>query len=415
MRPLLVTFPRRAPFALLACSLLAISTTACSSSDSVAPAVSAPTITVAGVADGAVLESGVTIFVTIDSGTFEATLNDAPFFSGATIAEPGSYRLEVVAVNAGGTTTEVVEFEIRFSGDSLLIIRMLDLGENEAGGGGDALIVTDSSAVGTRHVLIDAGPAGAEAADVGFVLRRLQELGIDTLEVLVLTHAHSDHYGGMGPILNSVVVDEFLYNGQVRSVAGYQSVLATAQARANVFTVPSTVAERMFGLGEERTTLSLIPGLPDNLGTSTNDGSDLNDGSIGTRIAKGSFSMFVSADGEVDANLRWRRDFSALTRDVTVLKVGHHAGNDAVFDAGFPGSGTSWLDHTDADLHLISANGTTHPRIGALNELLSRAAPTLCTSTHGEVEIRAAADGQWTVTVERNEGAACSAGRDATT
>jgi beta-lactamase superfamily II metal-dependent hydrolase len=415
MLPRSAVLPRSRVVALLATAVLAIGTFACSSSETAAPEVSAPTITISGVSDGARLESGVTISVTIDSGTFQATLNGAPFFSGGTVAEPGSYRLEVVAQNAGGITTEVVEFEILFSGDSLLIIRMLDLGENGAGGGGDALLVTDSSAAGMRHALIDAGPAGADAADPGFVERRLQQLGIDSLEVLVLTHGHSDHYGGMSPILNGSTVEEFFYNGQIRFLGSYQSVISTARSRADTVIVPNALEDRDLGLGAERTRLTIIPGLPDNLGTSTNDGSDLNDGSIGAVFAKGAFSMFVAGDGEVDANLRWRRDYAALTRDVTILKVGHHGANDAVFDAGFAGSGTTWLDHADAELHLVSANGTSHPRIGALNALLTRPGLTLCTSTHGEIEIRAAASGQWSVSVERNEGVECSEGRDATT
>jgi len=388
---------------------------ACSSGSSSAPDVSAPVVTIAGVTDGAVLEGAVTISVTIDGGTFQATLNGSPFFSGSTVAEPGSYRLEVVASNAGGTTTEVVEFEIRFSGDSLLIIRMLDLGENEAGGGGDALLVTDSSAAGMRHALIDAGPAGVDGSDLGFVQRRLRGLGVDSLEALVLTHAHTDHFRGMAPVLNGTAVEEFIYNGQVRSLGSYGSLLTTAEIRAGSMIVPSELIERSIGLGAERTTLRVVPGLPDNLSVDTNDGSDLNDGSLGTAVSKGAFSMFVAGDGEVDANLRWRTDFASLTEGVTVLKVGHHGANDAVFDAGFAGSGTSWLDHVSAELHLVSSNGTSHPRVGALDALLRRPGMTYCTSTHGQVEIRAAASGQWNVTVERNADRECTEGRDATT
>lgn len=402
---------RRSALALLA--LIAVS--ACSSGGSSGPAVEPPVITITGVTDGAVLDGPVTISVTIDGGTFQATLNGDAFFSGSTVSEPGVYELRVEATNAGGTSVRVVGFEIRFSGDSLLIIRMFNLRENGAGGGGDALLVTDSSAAGMRHALIDAGPAGADAADPGFVQRRLAELGVDRLDLLVLTHAHSDHYGGMLPVLNGLTVDEFVYNGQVRSLSGYQSVLSTANSRAGAVTVPSTTETRSVGLGAERTVLSMIPGLPDNLGTSTNNGSDLNDGSLGTTVTKGEFTMFVAGDGEADANLRWRTQFAALTGGVDVLKVGHHGANDAVFDGGFANSGTAWLQHAGAALHLVSSNGTTHPRIAALGALQARpGSTTYCTSVHGEVEIRATAAGQWTVTVAQNAGQDCVPGTEAT-
>jgi len=387
---------------------------ACSSGGSAGPTVEPPVITVTGVEAGGVYEEPVTISVTIDRGTFEATLDDDAFFSGQTVSEPGSYLLRVEATNQGRTSTRQIEFEIRFSGESLLIVRMLDLGENGAGGGGDAILVTDSSANGMRHALIDAGPSGENAADPGFVQRRLLQLGVDTLDVMILTHAHSDHYGGMLPVVNGTAIREFVYNGQSRSLLGYESVLSAANSRAGEVVVPAGIETRALGLGGVPTTLVMIPGLPDNLNVDTNDGSDLNDGSLGTSVTKGAFSMFVTGDGEVDANLRWRRDYASLTSDLTVLKVGHHGANDAVFDQGFSSSGIAWLEHTAAAVHLVSSNGSTHPRIAALNALLGRPAETYCTNVHGDIELRATGSGQWTVTVQRNADLDCAPGDTAT-
>jgi len=387
---------------------------ACAGSDSAGPSVEAPVINVAGVENGGVYEEAVTISVTIDRGTLVATLNGESFFSGQTVSEPGSYVLRVDAASQGGTSSLEIDFEIRFSGESLLIVRMLNLGENGAGGGGDALLVTDSSANGMRHALIDAGPAGENAADPGFVQRRLAQLGVDTLEVLVLTHAHSDHYGGMLPVVNGTTVEEFVYNGQNRSLFGYEQITSAANSRAGSVTIPTTTETRSLGLGSGPTVLTMIPGLPDNLNVDTNDGSDLNDGSLGTSVTKGAFSMFVTGDGEVDANLRWRRDYASLTSDLTVLKVGHHGANDAVFDQGFSSSGIAWLEHTAAAVHLVSSNGSTHPRIAALNALLGRPAETYCTNVHGDIELRATGSGQWTVTVQRNADLDCAPGDTAT-
>lgn len=391
--------------------------TACSGGDSAGPSIEPPVITVTGVEDGGVYEEAVTISVTVAGATrgSTTTLNGEPFFSGGTVSEPGSYVLRVEARNATATSIEEIAFELRFSGESLLIIRMLDLGENGAGGGGDALLVTDSSAAGMRHALIDAGPAGQDAADPGFVQRKLAELGVDTLELVVLSHAHSDHYGGMAPVLTGTRVEEFAYNGQNRSLFGYDQVVSTAESRAGTVTIPTDTETRTLGLGGEQTLLTMIPGLSTYLNVDTNDGSDLNDGSLGTAVTKGAFSMFVTGDGETDANLRWRRDYAALTADLAVLKVGHHGANDAVFDQGFASSGTTWLEHTSAAVQLVSANGTTHPRIAALNALLGRPADTYCTNVHGDIELRATAAGQLSVTVERNAGEVCVPGENATT
>ena len=153
----------------------------------------------------------------------------------------------------------------------------------------------------------------------------------------------------------------------------------------------------------------MLPPLGDHVDDDTNDGSDLNDESLGTALTTGAFRMFFTGDGEVDANLRWRTQFDALTRNVTALKVGHHGGNDAVFDPA-SSSSSPWLTHTDAELQIISANGTTHPLPRALSALRGQTAETYCTNVHGDIEIRVNPDGDWVVDVERNAGMDCVPG-----
>jgi beta-lactamase superfamily II metal-dependent hydrolase len=107
--------------------------------------------------------------------------------------------------------------------------------------------------------------------------------------------------------------------------------------------------------------------------------------------------------------------FADDTRDLTALKVGHHGANDAIFDNGSFGA-SAWLDHTDPELLLVSANGTSHPRIRALTALLARAVQTFCTPVHGDIVVRVdPAGSNWTVSVQRNAGADCVPGRGATT
>ena len=90
-----------------------------------------------------------------------------------------------------------------------------------------------------------------------------------------------------------------------------------------------------------------------------------------------------------------------------MLKVGHHGANDAT-DA-------AWLNHTDPALGVISANGVTHPRIGALDRLEALVPELLCTSTHGDITLRVDGAGAYTVQVERNAGRDCEPGSQATT
>ena len=100
-----------------------------------------PTITITGVEDGEVAQAPVTIVIEVDVGTYVAELNGEAFFSGRTVSDPGSYLLEVAARNGTATASESVQFVIALAGSSRLILRALNLGPNNAGGGGDALLL----------------------------------------------------------------------------------------------------------------------------------------------------------------------------------------------------------------------------------------------------------------------------------
>jgi beta-lactamase superfamily II metal-dependent hydrolase len=374
-----------------------------------------PVITVSGVTDGETRARPVTVTITVEKGAYSATLNGRPFLSGMTVRQAGDHLLVVTARLGEITSTASVAFTITLSGETRLIIRLLDLGENESGGGGDAILLTDSSSAGQRHALVDAGPAGVGGSDVTLVRRALDALGVDTLVAMVLSHAHSDHFGGVAPVLQTRVVERFYANGQVRNYSAYNALITEAQLRADTYVEPSVVTEVELGFGTDATALAIIPPLMTFLANANADASEINEGSIGTEVVKGSFRMFLTGDGEVLANQRWRSGYGTRSGPVTALKVGHHGANDAVFDDGFSGS-SAWLTHTAPELAVITANGTTHPRINATTALLNVPGLTVyCTHVHGDVTIRVGDQGTFTVTVEKNGGQSCTPGRDATT
>ncbi|MFO7895021.1 MAG: MBL fold metallo-hydrolase [Longimicrobiales bacterium] len=397
---------------LAAVAALLLSVTACGDGPS-GPTPDPLTITVAGVEDGGVYTSAVTIDITTTRGTFEARLDGQLFLDGQTVSEIGTHTLVVSARDGVDTASVRIEFELVFEGNSLLIVRMFDLGDNDAGGGGDAILVTDSAEGGLQaHVLVDAGPAGTNGADPGYVADRLQQLGVGTLEAMILTHAHTDHFDGMPAVLNALAVERFIYNGQQRTYSGYNNVVSLAESRADTVIVPTDLLPVAL-TGDSGSTITVIPPLATYLSNSSADGSQLNEGSLGARLERGGFSVFFTGDGEVEANSRWRRDYAALSGGVDVLKVGHHAANDAIFDAGTSGAST-WLDHTDPSIALISANGTTHPRHNALTKIMGRSnTRTYCTHVHGDIELRVDLEGASAVTVEKNAEMDCVAGSEA--
>jgi beta-lactamase superfamily II metal-dependent hydrolase len=394
---------------------------ACGGGDSLpTPAASPPRITIEGIEAGAEYDAPVRITVRVEpaDAAFSVELNGARFTSGSTVSSPGDYFLSVEASRAGLMAEANVAFRIVLTGERKLILRLFDLGPDALGGGGDAILVTDSSAVGMVHGLVDAGPRGERGRplDDQWVLTRLRALGVERLAFVQLTHAHADHFGGMVPILQGLPVERFVYNGQVRSFSDYQRVLAAAGQRADsvrVITEPWTFT---LGSGEGATETLHIPGLPSYLTQNTNDGRLINEGSLGTLIEGGGVRIFLTGDGEDEANARWRTAFRNVTRDVDILKVGHHGANNAIFDDRTGVSQTStWLEHTRPTLMLVSSNGVSHPRTRALNRMLGvQGAQAYCTHVHGEITVRIAG-GAWTVDVERNADRACVPGSEAST
>jgi beta-lactamase superfamily II metal-dependent hydrolase len=396
----------------VASTLAALVFMACSSDNGTAPP-PAPVITVTGVEDGVTYTEPVTIEISVDQGVYEATLNGQDFMSGTRVSDVGAYRLVVDGRNGEATSREEVMFGITLAGDRILIVRMLDLGPNESGGGGDAMLLTDSTSAGMFHVLIDAGPAGVDGADSTAVAQRLAEMGVDTLEALVLTHAHSDHFYGIPPVMRDVHVRRFFHNGQVRNFERYNATIAFAEATADTAFVPTTPVIR--GIKDPGSPImTVLSPFSAFLGLSGADNSMINEGSLGTLIVFGEFNMFVTGDGELEANNRWRNTFPTLTSGVDVLKVGHHGANDAIFNSGSSGA-SIWLDHTRPEAALVTANGISHPRQGATAELLSRGIETWCTNVHGDLVLRASSAGQYFVTAQRNEDQPCEPGSAADT
>ena len=183
---------------LTACCVLFL--LACASDNGTGPEVQAPVISIQGVTDAASYNVPVIPVIQVDRGSYEATLNGQPFISGRTVSDPGAYTLVVTARNGAQTATKQVTFTIAAPPGGTLIVRLFDLGAQASGGGGDAILVTDSSAGGMVHALIDAGPASGSTNDTT-VSRRLDALNVDTLAFMLLTHAHADHYSGMSNVL----------------------------------------------------------------------------------------------------------------------------------------------------------------------------------------------------------------------
>lgn len=82
-------------------------------------------------------------------------------------------------------------------------------------GGAATLIVTPAG----ESVLIDAGWDGADGRDAKRIQQAMQQAGITTIDHLVVSHYHRDHYGGVPELSRLVPVQRFYDHGKMTALS----------------------------------------------------------------------------------------------------------------------------------------------------------------------------------------------------
>ncbi|WP_405057295.1 ComEC/Rec2 family competence protein [Kribbella sp. NBC_01505] len=248
------------------------------------------------------------------------------------------------------------------------ILVMCDVGQ------GDGLVLR----AGERSaVVVDTGP------DPGAMNRCLRDLKIDYIPVVVLTHFHADHVGGLAGVLNGRRVDELEVTPYFSPPAEYRRVTdLAAQHRVAIRTV--SYRERQVVGQLSWTTLwpARVPALPSS-GTSsatpTDEGSPENNASITMMVETAGLRILLTGDLEPESQRAILASGADLRADV--LKVPHHgsAQQDPAFIAA-----------AQARLALISAgqdNDYGHPAPRTLDLLSHQATRTATTSTAGPLTL----------------------------
>ena len=186
-----------------------------------------------------------------------------------------------------------------------LAVTFIDVGQ------GDCTLIT----AGDSTMLIDCG----EASEAGKVEDYLRGCGIDRLDIVVGTHPHSDHMGGMAEIVRDFdvgkVIIPHLDDEDVPVTAFFTDFLDAVGEKK----VPLTEAETgdSFQLGDAGCRI---------IAPNSRDYADLNNYSVGILMRHGSNSFIFTGDAEGVSEKEMAE--RGMLSHADVYKAGHH-GSDS--------------------------------------------------------------------------------------
>ncbi|HEY0167773.1 MAG TPA: ComEC/Rec2 family competence protein [Jatrophihabitans sp.] len=229
-------------------------------------------------------------------------------------------------------------------------------------GQGDALVLNAGPGSG---VVIDAGP------DPVAVDRCLRELGVNRIPVLVLSHDHLDHVGGLSGVLHQRQVGRVLSSPLPEPDGGHRLVLS-ALAGHRLRLEPAVAGQRV-DAGQSR--LDVLGPSHVFLGSR----SDPNNSSVVLRATVAGVRILLPGDAEIEAQDELLSAGVDLRADI--LKAPHH---------GSAYSDPAFLQAAHARLALISAgvdNGYGHPSPLLLAELARLGVPVARTDQQGDIAV----------------------------
>ena len=251
-----------------------------------------------------------------------------------------------------------------------LKVHILDVGQ------GDAILTQFTTG---ETMLIDAGDASAGPG----VVKYLQAQGVKKIDILVASHPHEDHIGGMPAVFNA-----FTHIGKVWD-SGYnhgsqiqRRFLETIKQRHLQYGKPKAGFTQSIG----KVRIDVLAPHPQFI---TGTDSDANNNSLVLRLVYGDVSFLLTGDMEEEQRAKcgpWPKS--------TVLKVAHHGSRN--------GTDAAFLRQVAPTLSAISCakqNGYGHPHAETLQVLKDARVKTLTTAIYGAITF--STDGktvQWTNT-----------------
>jgi len=256
----------------------------------------------------------------------------------------------------------------------------------DVGQGSSELIILPNN----NTILID----GGERDQSGSVLATLQEHGVSTIDVVVATHPHDDHIGGLIDVINNVEVGEVLDSGQIHTTQTFEDFLDAIDSKQ--------IPLRQVRQGEE---IDLDPTVdlevlnpPTSLPNGADDESMFSDNSVVIKLTYGEFRALFTGDMEETNEARLSAS-SSIDLDSDVLLAGHHGSATS--------STTAFLNKVKPEVVIISVganNSYGHPDQVALDRIAAvEPQQVMRTDIDGTIVLTTSGGPEYTITTSRSE------------
>ncbi|QUH21133.1 ComEC/Rec2 family competence protein [Alkaliphilus sp. B6464] len=239
----------------------------------------------------------------------------------------------------------------------VLSIHMIDVGQGES-----ILIITPNN----KTILIDAG----EQSEGRRVKAYLTKNRINKIDLIIGTHPHSDHIGGLSEIIKNFEVEKIIMPKKLHTSATFEKLLTTIESKGLTISTPQQNKLVEF---DENIKLHFLGPIKDY-------GDNLNLWSIVFRLDYMDKSFLFTGDIEEEAEIDLINTYDKAVLRANVLNVGHHGSNTS--------TSKQFLDYVNPEIALISLgndNPYGHPHREVIKRLEEASAFIYRTDLQGTV------------------------------
>ena len=183
---------------------------------------------------------------------------------------------------------------------------------------GDSILIKNEQ----ETILIDTGDVGTKNK----LIELLKKEKIEKIDVLIATHPHADHIGGIEEVIKTFRIGKILDSGQVHTTKIFKDYLNLVKKKNIPFV--KAVKGNIYKLSGGASLEVLWP--KEKLLTNTN--SDLNNNSIVVKFTKKNIALLLVGDIEKEAESILVKENSDKLKS-TILKAPHHGSKTSSTDA----------------------------------------------------------------------------------